>query len=187
MSTWSGRVRRIARTSPDALAEGSALLPLVRGLAEDRLAWVAVVVREEHIDLVDPRPAGREGPEVARFLAGLSRSVTSAGPARAVGIAGNLQVRVGVRRAGRVTDRGVPVSVVFLEAPDCDWWMWQRFAGSSDDEHPPAEQVLAARHGDPLPGGLGRWWSLGRRTGVRVVFGGSEQAIPPVATSPLIH
>lgn len=186
MTSWSGRLHRVERRAAgDPLGEGPTLLPIVRSLAEDRLAWLAVVVRREHIDLLDPRPFARNPGAVARFLAGLTRSVTDdGGPALAVGLAGNLQVRVRALPAERV---GVPVAVAFLEAPDCDWWLWQRFLGAAPDDDAEPEQLLLAQRGDPLPNGLGRWWSLGRRTGVKVSLSSVEQVTPTVSSSPLVH
>jgi len=189
VTTITTRVRRLERrTAGDALQEGSTLLPLLDGLSEDQTAWVAIVVRRQHIELVDPRPFAGPPPAVARFMAGLTRSETpDGGPAMAVGLAGNLQVRVRARSGGRRIDRSAPVTVAFLEAPDCDWWLWQRFLGATSDDGVPPEQQLAGRHGDPLPNGLGRWWSLGRRSGVRVTLQTETPAMPEVRTSPLIH
>ncbi|MEO0605243.1 MAG: hypothetical protein AAF211_27685, partial [Myxococcota bacterium] len=108
----------------------------------------------------------------------------SDGPALAVGLVGTLKVRVRARTQGRTVERDTPVGVAFLEAPDCDWWMWQRFRTPEDADRD-AEQILAARHGDPLPGGLGRWWSLARRSRLRVVLDArSDEA---VTSSPLVH
>ena len=181
----AGRVRVVERrTTGDALAEGPTLLPLVRNMAErDQVAWLAVVVRRERIELLDPRPFVAVPQLVARFMAGLTRSeVPDGGPALAVGLIGNLQVRAAPSRNGPRPPLA-PVAVAFLEAPNCDWWLWQRFLGLDDIEDP--EQELAGRHGDALPNGLGRWWSLGRRTGVRVQLERLEPAPPP--PSALIH
>lgn len=219
MRSASGQVRRVPRRTTGApLEEGRTLVPLVRSLATDQSAWLAVVVRSAHIDLIDPRPFARHPREIARFIAGLSRSRTSAGGAAlAVGLAGNLQVSVRARHRGQQVQRSAPVAVAFLEAPDCDWWLWQRFlgvsdgsraagasegagvpdrAGSVDDRAPSSglgadvagpEQVLAARRGDALPAGLGRWWSLGRRTGVRVTLTPTSAIAVPAETSPHVH
>ena len=186
MTRWSGRVRRVERrTTGDALAEGATLVPLVRGLADEQVAWLAVVVRPSHLDLIDPRPLASDRTAVGRFLAGLTRSVTAEGPALAVGLAGNLRVQVRMRTRSGHAVRGSPVGVAFLEAPDCDWWMWQRFLGPGTEQIDP-EQIRSGHHGDPLPPGLGRWWSLGRRTGVRVSLSQVAPS-PPLGTSPLVH
>ncbi|MEN0063241.1 MAG: hypothetical protein AAGA48_13890 [Myxococcota bacterium] len=178
----TGRVRMIERqTSGDALLEGETLLPIVRGLAApERVAWVAVVVRAQRIELIDPRPFAKAGPDVMRFMAGLTRShPANAGPALAVGIAGTLQLNLQTRNT---KSRATPIALAFLEAPDCDWWMWQRFLGMDEEEESEApEQILTARRGDALPNGLGRWWSLGRRARLKVQFE------PQTPTSEMIH
>lgn len=180
-----GQVRVIARERfGDPLDEGPTLVRLVRNMAPDARGWLAVVVRDRRIELLDPRPFA--GPGLQRWLGGLTRSeALGEGPARAVGIAGHLEVRRTVRGSGRAVAPS-PVAIAFLEVPDCDWWMWQRFLGPLPDGIDD-EQVLAGQRGDALPNGVGRWWSLGRRSGVRVRLDPVAPARPPIASSPLVH
>ncbi|MEQ1507867.1 MAG: hypothetical protein ABMB14_36905, partial [Myxococcota bacterium] len=119
---------------------------------------------------------------VPLFLAGLSRSGGAGdegglGPALAVGLAGRFVYRA----------RGVgpsPVGLVFLEWPDCRWWSWRVVLDGAGAPVADSESRYCAVDGDALPGGLGRWWSLGRRSGRTVRYG---DVVPAPTASALVH
>lgn len=169
------------RPHADDEEEGRFLAELVRG-ALDRggAAPVAVVVRASRTELVGLHGVADRGVTVPAFLAGLCASEPP-GHARplAVGVAGRFLVRRPDEPAG------APVGIAFLEWPDCRWWQWRTLLDGDGRAVPDSETIRRAVDGDPLPGGLGRWWSQSRRSGAVVRYGPVEP--PSVAASPLVH
>ncbi len=174
MQSLRVRVQTIERAPAASVAEeGEFLAGLVRrsllpggeGGEERQLAPVAVAVRGDRTELLDLRPLVKGRVRPSSFLAGLSRSGgTTAGWPRAVGLAGRFQLRAGEHAAP------VSVALAFLEWPDCRWWHWQVLLDADGQPLEHAEIRRAAEAGDPLPSGLGRWWSLGRRAGMRIRY-----------------
>lgn len=122
---------------------------------------VVLVVRERTLDAIDLREVIATGVPLAWFVAGLTTSQTTAGGrALAVGVSGRLQRRRGVDGAQE------PCATVFLEWEDGRWWHWAGTLGDDGAVDPATVEVRGAEAGDPLPDGLGRWWSVGRRHGV---------------------
>ena len=120
---------------------------------------------------------------LSRFLAGLTRSGSGETDMPvAVGVAGRFMMRV----RGSENAAAVPVAIAFLEWSDCRWWHWQLLLGTDGKPMPDGDMHRSADNGDPLPQGLGRWWSLGRRTGVRVQVGWPSGGVQP-SESPLVH
>ena len=154
------------------------LVELVRrAVGARRAPTVAVVVRESRIHLIQLRPLVEARASLARFLAALTRSEAPGGPPEAVGLVGTVRMR---RGRGAVA---VPAALVFLEWADCRWWHWQALLdGDNRQILDSTETVRSALDGDPLPSGLGRWWSVGRRTGVSVRFGEAR-----VVESAVVH
>ena len=172
------RVRIVQRPPSDERDEVEPLIELARAALRARAGGGAgVIVRPERYDLVDLAGIGRV--PLPYFVAGLSRSTTEgAGPVLAVGVVG----RFLARRRGQDP---LPVAVAFLEWPDCRWTMWQVLVDASGDEVQDTEIRRSARDGDALPDGLGRWWSLGRRTRAVVTFGPSVR--PFQQSSDVVH
>jgi hypothetical protein len=173
METFPIRVQTVRRPPDPGTPAGDDALggflvdALLRDLARGAGAPAALVGRESGMDVV---PLTRElvsRIRVELLLAGLTRSATHDGPARLVGLLGRF----------RHVQHG-PVALVFLEWPDCRWWSWSSRLGDDRRPLPAGERYTRAVSGDPMPDGLGRWWSLGRRTGARVRFG------PPVMPGP---
>ncbi len=176
------RVQRLPRPAPEeGTADDERLGAWLAGLVRDALARgtagpVAVVIRDTRVELI---ALSGSGVDLDRFLAGLSASVVEGEPARAVGVAG----RFLLRRAG---DRvGAPVALAFLELPDCRWWSWRLLLDAEGRALPDGEQQTSASAGDALQPGLGRWWSLQRRTGIQVTFG--PLVSDTIPESPHVH
>ncbi len=133
-----------------------------RAIDGGRAAAAVVVVRSDRFDLFELGPVLSEGLDVRMFVAALTRiEVDFAGPAEAVGVIGKFEARSGDGPA-------VPVGLVFLEWGDCRWWRWQApldpTTGHIRDD---VSLISRATDGAARPGGLGGWWTLGRRAGVR--------------------
>jgi hypothetical protein len=128
---------------------------LARAVEDGRLGPVAgVVVRERVVDLVDLAPVRSDG-RVPWLLAGLTTTATDGGAVEAVGLWGRMERR----RPGGPPEA---MAAVFLEWSDCRWWFWSaRMQEHGLDEDSIAER--SALEGDPMPDGLGRWWTRARR------------------------
>ena len=182
------RIRTLDRVpAQNVTQEGEHLAGWVQKHVQElssRPAPVAVVVRPQRTDLLDLEPVARSGVALNRFLAGLTRSeARPAGPPRAVGVAGTFRFVRGVER-----DHAVPVLVAFVEWANCGWWLWQMLLDADGTPMPETEIVRSAFAGDPLPGGIGRWWSLGRRTDVQVHYRvPPTQSGMPTVESNLVH
>ncbi len=180
-------VRAIERSATaDAASEGEYLADLVRtALERGSAAPVAVVVRPERTELMDLRTVARSRLGLTPFLAGLSRSeVGGLGAPMAVGIAGTFRHRA---PASPSDAPPVPVGLAFLEWSDCRWFHWQVLLGTDGQLQEDTELVRSAEAGDPMPSGLGRWWSLGRRRDMRVRYASGLPSAVPVRESPLVH
>lgn len=167
----------------DALGEH--LVGLVRDAAVRGAAPpVAVVVRPERTELLELGGLAGSGLSVPMLLAGLSRSAPEGvGAPVAIGVLGRFLYRA----PGAPPGPGAPVALAFLEWPDCRWWHWRVALDASGGPRDDTELRLRAVDGDALPNGLGRWWSLGRRSGAVIRYGPPRPAAPPVAASPLVH
>jgi hypothetical protein len=173
------RVRLLARRPSDDDAEGEHLASLVRSAVErGAAAPIAVVIRAERTELIELRPVVEAGVPLPMFVAGLTRSEPEGfGLPLAVGLAGRF-------RAWTPTG-GAPVALAFLEWPDCRWWQWRAVVDAAGRLVPDSETRHRAVDGDGLAGGLGRWWSAGRRRGNVVRF--SLPDPPAVQVSSLVH
>lgn len=165
--------------------EGNRLRELVVGAVERGGApLVGVCLRSDRLDILALQSLQEARIPLPMFLAGLSRSeAEGAGAVEAVGLMGVVAVR-----AEPAGPPPAPMALAFLEWSDCRWWSWRapvdREARVVLDDN---EVVTRAVDGDPLPRGLGRWWSLGRRTGARVRIGPVERRDPAIEASPLVH
>ncbi len=173
------RVRRLQRR-PDTIdddAEGLQLVTLVRRALQGGAApTVAVVIRAQGVDIVELAPLIRAGASLKRFLAALSRSTAPGGPPEAVGVIGR------VRSRDSSSGPRVPEAMVFLEWSDCRWWHWRALLESDGlTLRDGTETVRSAVEGDRMPPGIGRWWSLGRRLGLKA------QLTPVAETSSVVH
>jgi len=131
---------------------GDALQGLAARLAETSSVTRMLVVRPRSIDTIDPTPLHADGVPTHQGLIGMARSETRHGPAEALGLAG---------RARRGPD-GPEEALLFLEWPDLRWWWWR--APMVEGQVRRARSLVRdARWGDPMPDGLGRWWSRARR------------------------
>ena len=59
-------------------------------------------------------------------------------------------------------------AVTFIEWPDNRWWTTWLPLGPDGAPHRPSLEVRSAVEGFPRPGGVGGWFSLARRTGIRL-------------------
>lgn len=157
---------------------GLALVDLVRhALTRGQPPTVVTVARPDRIEVIGLAPVLEHGVHVGGFIASLTRAELDppAADPRAVGLMGTLQVRQ--------SPDGVPVpqATVFLEWPDCRWWHWRALVDPTRGELiEDTATIRRATDGDPLPDGLGRWWSLGRRQPWRVRLEGGSPF-------PLVH
>lgn len=161
-----------ARLPGDGSVESLLTVSVARSLeAHGRLGTALVVVRPAVVELVTVIAGGPI--RTLELAAGLTTTVTAAGPAEAVGLLGR------VERGARAGTK--PVAVVFLEWPDCRWWMWEcQLAEGGANLLLPTVRERAAIAGDPLPGGIGRFWTHGRRLRQAVKL----SPIPPTEGEP---
>jgi hypothetical protein len=172
------RVRFVPRGLTDEREEIEPLVELARQALRARAGGGAgVILRPERYDLVDLNGLGKV--PLPHFLAGLTRSdAAGAGPVLAVGIVG----RFTIRRRDRPPQ---PVAVAFLEWADCRWSLWQVLLDANGQEVPDTEIRRSAVEGDPLPDGLGRWWTLGRRLKMTLQLGPAVRPFEP--SSEVVH
>jgi len=120
------------------------------------------MVRKDRIDLVDIQQLVATRTSLGMFIAGLTRSeLPEAGPLLAVGVMGRFALRRGKN------SEPVPVAMVFLEWSDCRWWHWKGLI-AADTVNEETETLSRAVDGLGKPGGLGGWWSIGRRKALSV-------------------
>jgi hypothetical protein len=177
------RLRVAVDARPPGRDDAEHLVGLVRNATERGVATpAAVVVREAQTELVELRPALVAGITVDRFLSGLSRSQPEGRSLPlAVGLAGRFVLRR--RNDPQPNDPRTSLVLVFLEWPDNAWWHWRALLDAEGAIVDATATVTRAIDGDPLPHGLGRWWSLGRRRPSIVRFG---PTIPSEAPA-LVH
>lgn len=172
----SSLFRDLSAETDDGL--GERLVEMVRRASDKAEAPPAVaVVRGERLDVVGLAPIVEKKIRPGTFVAGLTRAEMgpSVGDPLAVGIIGT----VGYRPPG--AEARVPMVMVFLEWEDCRWWHWKALLDpATGDIRPETETWTCAVEGDPMPQGLGRWWSLGRRMTRRMQFDRWPEA-------PLVH
>lgn len=198
MRTLQIRIHTLS-PAPDPSSEVERLRTLVQGaVARASAAPSAVVVRPGGTEIIELRPIAAARLSLPLFLAGLTRSERqgggTSGPPLAVGLVGQFRLRRGPARAEAAraeaaraeTADGVPVALAFLEWPDCRWWQWQALLDGERALLQETEVIRRAEDGDPLPSGLGRWWSLGRRSGVRVRYSARAPEPAPLEST-LIH
>lgn len=159
------RIQSVPRTSipADVGVERWLVARVVDAAARGRAGPVAVVVRPDAVDAIALSHARRVGVPTPWFLAGLTTSVTPTGPAEAVGVIGRATQHRGASSHA--------VLQVFLEWGDNRWWHWTAVVDDQGRVRPGTEVVREAGEGDPLPAGLGRWWSVARRRGFRLDLG----------------
>lgn len=156
---------RPASTHADDDALGLWLVDALRGaLAQGQAPPAAVIARSDRVEFLLVEPAAQVGLELPDLLAGMSRSrAPDVDYPEAVGL-------IGVFRKGEARD-ALPAALVFLEWPDCRWWSWSALLGVDGRLIPHSDERLRAVDGAALPGGLGGWWSLGRRARLDVRLG----------------
>ena len=143
----------------DGSVESWLTVELARAVAASKVGIAGVVVRERAVELIDPRGPAEQGLGLPTLLGGLTTTMGEHGVVEAVGVWGEMK-----RRA---RGREVPVVAVFLERADCSWWMWEALtSGGAVREDTVVERSAIA--GDSLPGGIGRYWTWARRSGVKM-------------------
>ncbi len=156
--------QRLDETDDDAL--GNRLVSATCGAVERGGApAAAVAVRSTQFDIIPLLPLVQQQSPIPPFVAGLSTSPTEMGAAEAVGVMGTFRWR------RDRSDAGVPIALVFLEWTDCRWWFWRALLqpeGEGLRLREDTETRACAVDGDAKPLGLGGWWSLGRRSNVRI-------------------
>jgi len=139
---------------------GSALFAQVSAaLQRGRPAPSVFLIMEDTVERFSMRPlAGRSRPSRQRILAGLA------------GIEGvECVVMLGAFKfSGKGPLNGAWVASVFIEWPDNRWWTAWQPLGPQGALVGDAPQVRCAEDGSPRPGGMGGWFALSRRTGVKL-------------------
>jgi hypothetical protein len=155
---------------------------LLKGVARGAAPPVGVVVRSSVVHLVDMRGAQQAKVPAGRLLAGLThaRFDESLDQPEAVGLLGTFRVR------RHRDDPGALVVQTFLEWSDCRWWQWRALLDAEGGILEGSEAELSAVQGDPLPRGLGRWWSTARRHNLSLHLR-RQAPTPPVSTSQMVH
>lgn len=130
-----------------------------KALLRGRPAPVAFVVYSDSIERFSLKP-------VADKPANLQRRLLSA-------MAGQPDVEcVAVLGAFRFRGRGAMngqlVASVFVEWPDNRWWTAWQPIGPNRSLIGAAPQIRTAMDGSPRPGGVGGWFALSRRLGLRL-------------------
>ena len=148
-----------SRMPGDGSVESWLTVELARAAAASKLGIAGVVVRERAVELVDPRGPAERGIGLPTLLGGLTTTVGEHGAVEAVGVWGEMN------RRGR--GREVPVVAVFLEWADCRGWMWEALTSGGAILEPTVVERSAIA-GDSLPGGIGRYWTWARRSGVKM-------------------
>jgi len=142
----------------DAL--GMKLFGLVSGaLSKGRPAPAVFLFSESVIDKFAYRSFADHPPQVRRRILG---ALAGQDHIECLAMIGSLRFR------GKGPLNGSWVASVFIEWPDNRWWTaWQPIGprgGLVGDE----PQIRTAIDGSPRPGGLGGWFALARRTGLRL-------------------
>jgi hypothetical protein len=132
---------------------------LVDSLGRGRPKPAFLLVLPDAIESVPAAQVTAHGP-----LASLRISAALAGEpgAEALGLAGAVSVKT--RRDGEPA----PALLVFFERPDNRWWLAWSPLDEGGQVRWASPEVRAAVDGWPRPRGLGGWFSLSRREGLRL-------------------
>ena len=144
----------------DEEALGTKLFGLVvSALARGRPAPAVFSFSEDAIDRFPLRNLSGHTPKARRRLLG---ALAGQDGVECIAMLGAFRFR------GRGPLDGAWVVSVFIEWPDNRWWTaWQPLGpmGGLIGDKP---QIRMATDGSPRPGGMGGWFALARRTGVRL-------------------
>ena len=155
----------------DAL--GKELSTMVAGALARGLPRPAVlVVRSSQIDWLDAVPIlSLDPPNRQRMMA----AIAGQEDVECMALMGTFKLRR--RRQNQREPTQQRALLCFIEWPDCRWWSSSRLLG--EHAHPIAGDALirAAVDGWPRPGGVGGWFSMARRLGVKLQM---VRAEPPV-------
>ena len=118
----------------------------------------ALALHAEQITQYDILPILRSGGDIHRFLSAVSGQD---------GV--ELVAMVGLVRMGpsKATKRPL-AAMCFLEWPDSRWWWALRLLEDRHFREDWPVVIREARDGDPRPGGVGGWFSRGRRERLRL-------------------
>ncbi len=141
---------------------------------DDGLGRAVMQVVEDALKKGRPRPGffAFRGDQMDRFdLGPLMRAPRKRRDMFLAAIAGRRDIEcvalLGVMRVGKGKRSGPGRSaVVYVEWPDNRWWTAWLPVGTVSEEQELV--VRTAEEGWPRPGGVGGWFSLARRTGVRL-------------------
>ena len=130
---------------------------LSAAVARGRAGPAVLAFFEDGVQQVDLGPAIERGAMVVQQLI-----AATAGQPGCLGVA-----QLAVLHASRPDRPRQSFATVFIELPDNRWWM--RWAPAVAGGGPPAApRTRAAAEGWPKPNGLGGWFSLARRAGLRL-------------------
>lgn len=152
--------RDLGRFPREDAALGAAVFGLVESALEKGLPRPALFVFfDGQVDRFELAPLMRQPPKARdRMIA----AIAGQREVECVALLGVLQIkRPGPLPTGRS-------AVAFIEWPDNRWWTTWLPLGSDGVPVREAIEVRSAIEGFPRPGGVGGWFSLARRTGLRL-------------------
>ena len=152
--------RDLERFPEEDEALGESLFGMLSGALDRGLPRPTMLVfRPDQIDRFDVVPVLKSPqPHRTRMMA----AIAGQSEASCSAMVGVFKVKFGPMREPR---RAI---ICFVEWPDCRWWTcWQML---DDDRKPVGDgpEVRRAVDGWPRPGGVGGWFSMVRRTGVKL-------------------
>ncbi len=149
---------RFPRSSDDALGEqlfAMAAGVLARGLPRPAM----IVMRSEQVDRLDVVPLLKAEPvHRVRMLA----AIAGQDGVECAALIGALRIRIGPMK------QPAQALVCFVEWPDNRWWTCWQLVGSDRTLVGSGPVVRKAVDGWPRPGGVGGWFSLARRAGLKL-------------------
>ena len=152
--------RDLARFPPEDDALGERLFAtLGDALAQGRPRPAILAIFEDRVDQLDAVPILSSPRPRREHLLG---AIAGQDEAEAVALVGVLQLTMARRGPP------VPAAVCFIEWADNRWWTaWQLLHA---DLSPATDEPIVRRavDGYPRPGGVGGWFSLSRRLGLRL-------------------
>lgn len=140
---------------------------LARAMDRGGAPPVALGLRADRVDLFDLKPLVEQKVPLPHFITALTRN-----DFRAVGLMGRFRRTT---RTKKGAEPQVSMAMVFLEWEDCRWWQWHGLADDAGGLVDDTVTVRRAIDGDPMPAGLGRWWSRARMGGMRVQVAPAEK------------
>jgi hypothetical protein len=141
---------------------------VVRALVRGRPAPAVFVLYEDRIDRFPMAPLSEQSPAAQRRL---FASMAGQNGVQCMAVVGAFRFR------GDGPLNGQLVASVFVEWPDNRWWTAWQPIGPDLALIGTEPQIRCAVEGSPRPGGVGGWFALARRHGLKLRL---QRSSPPV-------